>query len=130
MAKMETLALQREVQLGMLYDCCKDALLPGSPLWIENTLGKNIHLQPNPSTESSIIESDTLQDKMAALKVPEWPKASLLCGLLEPRGAAQYLQDSESSRRQAHVALLYSVTTKRKQIDVTKLPDLEDCFSF
>ncbi|XP_060103874.1 uncharacterized protein LOC132578061 [Heteronotia binoei] len=127
MAQMETLALQREVRLGMLYDCCKDALLPGAPLWDENTLGKNIHLKPNPGTESSIIESDTLQDKMAALKVPEWLQASLLCVLLEPRGAAQYLQDSKSSCRQARVALLYTVTTKHKQIDVTKLPRPEDC---
>ncbi|XP_054846956.1 uncharacterized protein LOC129337379 [Eublepharis macularius] len=127
MAKMETLALQRKIQVGMLYDCSKDALLPDAALWDENTLGKNTQFKPSPSNERTIIESDTIEDKMSALKIPESLKASLLCGLLEPKGSARYLQDSKSSCHQARVALLCSVTTKLRQLDVNRLSCPDDC---
>ncbi|XP_078234583.1 uncharacterized protein LOC110082574 [Pogona vitticeps] len=119
---MESLALGRQLQLGMLYDGCKEAPIPGALLWDEQTLRENIRMMPNPGSKTHVLDSDTLEDKLSALKVPESLKASLLCKLVEAKGSARFLEDSRSSGHQARVTLQYSMTTLVKHLHVANLP--------
>ncbi|XP_042328392.1 uncharacterized protein LOC121933131 [Sceloporus undulatus] len=115
---METLALGRPFELGKLYDACKEALLPGALLQDANSVETNA-VTPLLVTEHCVIESDTIDSKLSALKVPESLKASLLCGLVEPKGAAGFWKDSKRSSRLARIALHYSATTKTKQVQMS-----------
>ncbi|XP_044275469.1 uncharacterized protein LOC123017883 [Varanus komodoensis] len=99
--------------------CIYDFL--GATLWDNKVLGENIQVKPSPKTESRIIESDSLADQLSALRAPGALRLSLLCGLVEARGAAQILGDSQRCRPLARVTLHYSTTTKLKQLNQAAL---------
>ncbi|XP_051899675.1 uncharacterized protein LOC127585959 [Pristis pectinata] len=113
--------LGRPFQLGMLYDCRSDTLIPGVTLWDLQTLQSNLNCCAQPSTEFHIIASDSMEKKAAALNVSGSLKASLLCGLVEVKGSAKYLNDSKQSKRQARVTLQYKTTTRFEQLTMSHL---------
>ncbi|KYO49155.1 hypothetical protein Y1Q_0006875 [Alligator mississippiensis] len=80
---IEMSALGRPFQLGMLYDCRKETLIPGISLWDLDTLRKDVDTKPQSKTEFQIIASDTIDAKASALKVTASLKASFFCGLVE-----------------------------------------------
>ncbi|CAM4537262.1 unnamed protein product [Caretta caretta] len=114
-------ALGRPFQLGMLYDCRKDSLIPGITLWGLEQLRKDVNTKPQPKTEFEIIASDTIEDKASALDVTASLKASFLGGLVEVSGSAKYLNDTKKSKQQARVTLQYSATTKFEQLTMNHL---------
>uniref|UniRef100_A0A8C8SII7 Fibronectin type-III domain-containing protein n=1 Tax=Pelusios castaneus TaxID=367368 RepID=A0A8C8SII7_9SAUR len=118
---IEMPALGRPFQLGMLYDCRKDALIPGITLWDLETLRNNVDVKPQPKAEFQIIASDTIEDKASALSVTASLKASFLFGLVEVSGSAEYLSDTKSSKHQARVSLRYSTTTQFEQLTMSHL---------
>ncbi|XP_067326689.1 uncharacterized protein [Anolis sagrei] len=109
---LEMPTLGRPFQLGMLYDCRKDALIPGFTLWNEDAVQEDLNVQPLPNTESKIIASDSLDDKASALDISSSLKTSILGGLIDMRGSARYLLDAKMSRRQARVTLHYRTTVR------------------
>ncbi|XP_075773034.1 uncharacterized protein LOC102448712 [Pelodiscus sinensis] len=114
-------ALGRPFQLGMLYDCRKDSLIPGITLWDLETLQQHVDTKPQSKTEFQIIASDTTEDKASALNVKASLKASFLSGLVEVSGSAEYLNDTKTSKQQARVSLQYSATTQFKQLTMSHL---------
>ncbi|XP_039374182.1 stonustoxin subunit alpha-like [Mauremys reevesii] len=114
-------ALGRPFQLGMLYDCRKDTLIPGITLWDLETLRNHVDAEPQPKTDYQIIASDTTDDKASALNVTASLKASFLSGLVEVNGSAEYLSDTKTSKHQARVSLQYSTTTQFKQLSMSRL---------
>ncbi|XP_067391823.1 uncharacterized protein [Emydura macquarii macquarii] len=114
-------ALGRPFQLGMLYDCRKDVLIPGITLWDLETLRNDIDSKPQSKTEFEIIASDTIEDKASALNVTASLKASFLFGLVEVNGSAEYLSDTKTSKHQARVSLQYSTTTQFKQLTMSHI---------
>ncbi|KAG8147869.1 hypothetical protein E2320_000009 [Naja naja] len=66
---LRTPALGRPFQLGMLYDCRKDNLIPGVTLWNYKSLQEDLTIKAQPKTESEIIASDSLDDKASALDI-------------------------------------------------------------
>ncbi|XP_039378538.1 stonustoxin subunit alpha-like [Mauremys reevesii] len=114
-------ALGRPFQLGMLYDCRSDSLIPGVTLWGLDQLLKDVSRKPQPRTEFEIIASDTIEDKANALNVTASLKASFLGGLVEVSGSAKYLNDTKTSKQQARVTLQYSATTKFEQLTMNHL---------
>ncbi|XP_063003633.1 uncharacterized protein LOC134413381 [Elgaria multicarinata webbii] len=118
---IEMPALGRPFQLGMLYDCRKDALIPGITLWDLESLQRNLNIRPQPKTESEILMSDSIDDKASALNISAALKASFLGGLIEVGGSAKYLQDTKTSRQQARVTLHYKATTKYEQLTMSHL---------
>ncbi|XP_033022258.1 uncharacterized protein LOC117056184 [Lacerta agilis] len=114
-------ALGRPFQLGMLYDCRKDSLIPGITLWDQDSLQKDLDIKPQPKTESEIIASDSIDDKASALNVSASLKASFLGGLVKVEGSAKYLQDTKQSKQQARVTLQYKATTKYSQLTMSHL---------
>ncbi|XP_075773039.1 stonustoxin subunit alpha-like [Pelodiscus sinensis] len=118
---IEMPALGRPFQLGMLYDCRNDALIPGITLWGLERLRMDVNTKPQPRTEFEIIASDTIEDKANALNVTASLKASFLGGLVEVGGSAKYLNDTKTSKQQARVTLQYSATTRFEQLTMNHL---------
>ncbi|KAL7977884.1 hypothetical protein Chor_010836, partial [Crotalus horridus] len=118
---LETPALGRPFQLGMLYDCRKDALIPGVTLWDYRSLQKDLTIRPQPNTESEILASDTIDDKASSLDISASLKASFLGGLVEVGGSAKYLHDTKKSKQQARVTVQYKTTTRYEQLTMSHL---------
>ncbi|XP_062424597.1 uncharacterized protein LOC134136684 [Rhea pennata] len=118
---VEMPALGRPFQLGMLYDCRKDILVPGISLWDLDTIQKNADAKPQCRSEFKIITSDSMEDKASALGIEASLQVSLLCGMANVSGSAEYLRDNKSSRRQARVTLQYLTTTQFKQLMMNQL---------
>ncbi|KAG8127292.1 hypothetical protein E2320_014218 [Naja naja] len=116
-----TPALGRPFQLGMLYDCRKDELIPGVTLWEYKSLQKDLTIKPQPNTGMEIITSDSIDDKTSALDVSANIKASFLGGLIEVWGSAKYLHNTKKSKKQVRVTLQYKTTTKYEQLSMSQL---------
>nr|XP_034986025.1 uncharacterized protein LOC118092263 [Zootoca vivipara] len=114
-------ALGRPFQLGMLYDCRKDALIPGITLWDQDSLQKDLCIKPQPKAEYEIIASDSIDDKASALNVSASLKASFLGGMVEVGGSGKFFQDTKKSTKQARVTLQYKATTKYSQLTMSHL---------
>ncbi|XP_055486838.1 uncharacterized protein LOC129694145 [Leucoraja erinacea] len=118
---LQLATLGRSFQLGMLYDCRSDALIPGVTLWDLQTPQSNLDRRDQPSTEFHIIASDSMEKKAAALDVSASLKASFLGGLVEVKGSAKYLSDTKESEQQARVTLQYKATTRFEQLTMSQL---------
>ncbi|XP_060706703.1 uncharacterized protein LOC132832639 [Hemiscyllium ocellatum] len=118
---IEQAALGRPFQLGMLYDCRSDFLIPGVTLWDLEILQKDLEVRLQPETEFDVIASDSTDTKASALNVDGSLKASFLCGLVEVAGSAKYLNDTKRSRQQARVTLQYRATTRFEQLTMSHL---------
>ncbi|XP_058872612.1 neoverrucotoxin subunit alpha-like isoform X1 [Acipenser ruthenus] len=118
---LEMAALGRPFQLGMLYDCRKDSLIPGITLWNPEELQGSINERTHPITEFSVSTSDSIEDKASALKMDASLKASLLGGLVQVGGAAKYFNDTQKSTRQSRVTLQYYTTTRFENLTMNHL---------
>ncbi|KAL7977848.1 hypothetical protein Chor_010800 [Crotalus horridus] len=118
---IEIAALGRPFQLGMLYDCRKDALVPGVTLWNYSSLQKDLTTRPQPNTETKIIASDNIDDKASALDISGSLKGSFLGGLVDVRGSAKYLYNTKKSKQQARVTVQYKTTTRYEQLTMSHL---------
>ncbi|XP_032090731.1 verrucotoxin subunit beta-like [Thamnophis elegans] len=114
-------ALGRPFQLGMLYDCRKDALIPGVTLWDCSSPQKDPTIKPQPTTATKIIASDSIDDKASALDISASLKASFLGGLVEVGGSAEYLHDTKKSKKQARLTLQYKATTRYEHLTMSHL---------
>ncbi|KAI4881941.1 hypothetical protein NFI96_017381 [Prochilodus magdalenae] len=77
------------------------------------------HQKPN--TNLKFSASETLSEKANLLDVSASLKASFLGGLVEVGGSAKYLRDQKTSAYQSRVTMLYSQTTKFKNLTMTQL---------
>ncbi|KAK9972728.1 hypothetical protein ABG768_026015 [Culter alburnus] len=118
---IEVAALGRPLYPGMLYDCHKDAFIPGVTLWDKKSLSEDLDSHPQPMTDLKFSSSDSLSDKFSLLDVSASLKASFLGGLVEVGGSAQYLRDTKSSNQQSRVTMYYSETTRFDQLTMTQL---------
>ncbi|XP_038044339.1 uncharacterized protein LOC119719099 [Patiria miniata] len=118
---LELAALGRPMQLGMLYDCRTDRLIPGMTLWDQHVLQKDRDEQPQPSTEFDIMLSDRVDDKASSLNIDASLKASFLGGLVDVQGSANFLYDNKPSHKQARLTLHYKTTTKFEQLTMKHL---------
>ncbi|XP_064879486.1 uncharacterized protein LOC135573735 [Oncorhynchus nerka] len=124
MSDLETIelaALGRPFQLGMLYDCRRDVLIPGITLWDSEMLQKHINVRPQPNTDFKIIASDSSEAKSEALNVSASLEASFLGGLVSVKGSAEFLHDKKTSKRQSRVSLQYRTTTHFEQLTMDHL---------
>ncbi|XP_071025442.1 uncharacterized protein [Oncorhynchus clarkii lewisi] len=118
---IELAALGRPFQLGMLYDCRRDVLIPGITLWDSEKLQKHINVRPQPNTDFKIISSDSSEAKSEALNVSASLEASFLGGLVSVKGSAEFLHDKKTSKRQSRVSLQYRTTTRFEQLTMDHL---------
>ncbi|XP_048030515.1 uncharacterized protein LOC125257817 isoform X3 [Megalobrama amblycephala] len=113
---IETAALGRPFQLGMLYDCRRDALVPGIRLWSKEQLQQNIITKPQINTDFTVTASDSFEEKSRLLNIDGCLKLSILGGLIGVSGAANYLKDTKKSFNQQRLTLHYHSTTKFEEL--------------
>ncbi|XP_077071165.1 uncharacterized protein LOC143723099 isoform X3 [Siphateles boraxobius] len=115
---IETAALGRPFQLGMLYDCRKDALIPGITLWDQEKLQQSLRVRPQINTNFKVTASDSIQDKSALLNIDGSLKLSVLGGLVNVTGAAKYLNDTKKSFKQQRLTLHYHSTSRFEELSM------------
>ncbi|XP_066566441.1 stonustoxin subunit alpha [Amia ocellicauda] len=118
---IETASLGRPFQLGMLYDCRTETLIPDTTLWSTKTVTESRQVKSQINTESQVFVTDSNKHNVSALKVNSSLKASLLAGLVEVGGAAKYFNDRTKSNNQVRVTLKYYTTTRYEQLNMTDL---------
>ncbi|XP_056602783.1 verrucotoxin subunit beta-like [Triplophysa dalaica] len=118
---IETATLGRPFQLGMLYDCRKDALVPGITLWGKEQLQQSIRSHAQINTDFNVTASDSIEEKSNLLNIDGSLKLSLLGGLVNVRGAAKYLSDTKKSFKQQRLTLHYHSTTKFEELTMNHL---------
>ncbi|KAK9951823.1 hypothetical protein ABG768_017698 [Culter alburnus] len=118
---IETAALGRPFQLGMLYDCRKDALIPGITLWDPEKLQQSLRVRPQINTDFKVTASDSIQDKSSLLNIDGSLKLSVLGGLINVTGAAKYLNDTKKSFRQQRLTLHYHSTCRFEELTMNHL---------
>eukprot|EP00064_Thunnus_orientalis_P012603 superscaffoldBa00001953_g12638 len=77
----------------------------GFSLWDETTLRKSTNGSCNGSSQFQITAADTIDSKSSLLDVEASLKASFLCGLIEVKGSANYLNDQKKFKTQSRVTL-------------------------
>ena len=122
---LEKPCLGRPFQLGMLYDCRKDSLIPGVTLWGSEALSKAVFTKPLETSDFEVITEDSLKEKTFRLDVDASLQLSILSGLVHVEGAAKFLNDRKSSQNQARVSLKYKSTTKFEQLTMDQLGHFE-----
>uniref|UniRef100_A0A8C2FHB7 Fibronectin type-III domain-containing protein n=1 Tax=Cyprinus carpio TaxID=7962 RepID=A0A8C2FHB7_CYPCA len=122
---IETAALGRPFQLGMLYDCRRDALVPGIRLWSKEQLQQNISTKPQINTVFTVMASDSIEDKSRLVNVDCCLKLSFLGGLINVGGAANFLKDTKKSFNQQRLTLHYHSTSKFEELIMNHFPSGE-----
>ncbi|CAM4733622.1 unnamed protein product [Leuciscus chuanchicus] len=118
---IETAALGRPFQLGMLYDCRKDALIPGITLWDQEKLQQSLRVRPQINTQFKVTASDSIKDKSSLLNIDGSLKLSVLGGLINVTGAAKYLNDTKKSFKQQRLSLHYHSTSRFEELSINHL---------
>ncbi|XP_067292718.1 NACHT, LRR and PYD domains-containing protein 3-like [Pseudorasbora parva] len=118
---IETAALGRPFQLGMLYDCRKDALIPGITLWDPEKLKQSLQVHPKINTDFNVTASDSIEDKSNLLNVDGSLKLSVLGGFVNVSGAAKYLKDTKKSFKQQRLTLHYHSTSRFEELTMKHL---------
>ncbi|KAG7222895.1 hypothetical protein INR49_027213 [Caranx melampygus] len=118
---IETAALGRPFQVGMLYDCRRDLLVPGVTLWGPDQLKNNTSVQHQNNTDFNVTTSDSIEEKSNSLKISGSLKLSILGGLVDVGGSAKYFQDTKKSDKQARMTLQYKTTTKFESLTMAHL---------
>ncbi|KAJ1195938.1 hypothetical protein NDU88_005203 [Pleurodeles waltl] len=96
-------------------------MVPGVTLWDKKTIEQDVCGKQQPKTNFQIIAKDSIEDKTSALNMSASLKASILGGMVELEGAAKYVTEGKTSKKQARVTLQYSTTTKFEQLTMTQL---------
>ncbi|XP_058867363.1 uncharacterized protein LOC117400979 [Acipenser ruthenus] len=118
---LELPTLGRSFQLGVLYDCRPDAIIPGTTLWDSEALKNNADLQPQPGTDTQLITADSPEDKAAALSIALPLKASVLSGLVDLKGSAEYLTYKSKSRECVRVTLLHRTSVQFEELNMANM---------
>ncbi|XP_048018596.1 verrucotoxin subunit beta-like [Megalobrama amblycephala] len=106
----------------MLYDCRKDALIPGIRLWSKEQLEQNMCSYTQINTDFNVTASDSIQDKTKLLNIEGRLKLSILGDLIDVSGAGKYLKDIKKSFKQQRLTLHYHSTSKFEELTVNHLP--------
>ncbi|XP_067462957.1 stonustoxin subunit alpha-like [Thunnus thynnus] len=114
-------ALGRPFNIGMLYDCRNDSLVPGISLWDHNDLLEHIGERPHFHNDFEVVTSESTEGKSSALNVDASLKASFMTGLVEVEGSAKYLKNQKTSKNQVRVTLKYEATTKFQELSMNHL---------
>ncbi|XP_051978499.1 cytolytic toxin-alpha-like [Xyrauchen texanus] len=118
---IEMAALGRPFQLGMLYDCRKDALIPGITLWNQEELQKSIQTRPQINTDFKVTASDSMKEKTNLMNIGGSLNLSILGGLISVSGSAKYLKDTKKSFHQQRLTLCYHSTSKFEELTMNHL---------
>ncbi|KAI4888455.1 hypothetical protein NFI96_025945, partial [Prochilodus magdalenae] len=109
---VEVAALNRPLDLGLLYDCRSDSFRPDISLWDVDTASSMRLSHPRLHTDVGILEGDSLQDKLCALDLTTALRASVVSGLVDVAGAAAFLKHPAQSQLQDRVIVHHRSSTR------------------
>ena len=118
--------MQPEFRLDSLYDRRTDKLLPGFTLWKEDSDKKeNLITKRLTSDQQWFVDSEnTFSSKVRKLNIESGLALSLLGGLVDMQGHADYLKDTVSSSSVAKVSLTYQKTTVYQKLTSDALKNI------
>ena len=126
-------AMQPDIRLGSLYDRRTDKLLPVFTLGNEdNYQRQDVISKRFPSEQQWFVDSEnTFSSKVRKLEIESGLALSLLGGLVDMQGHAEYLKDTVSSSNVAKVSLTYKEKTVYQELtpDALKKIDYKDEFT-
>ncbi|XP_077391239.1 stonustoxin subunit alpha-like isoform X1 [Festucalex cinctus] len=114
-------ALGLPFTLGMLYNACKDEIIPGFTLWDKASLDNQTIESAQKSSSFKISASDTIEARSSLMDVEASLKMSFLGGLVEVGGSAKYLNSQKKFKNQSRVTFQYKATTTFKQLSIPSL---------
>ena len=118
-------SLGRPFQLGMLYNSLTDKLIPGRTLWNAEKIKSTKLTSEKPTSSYEVITENSIKTRFSSLGVDPNMKLSVMSGLVEVEGAAEFLHVQKSSERQCQVTLQYRSTTHFEQLDMDELGNVE-----
>lgn len=122
--------LGRPFQLGMLYDCRSDSLVPGPSLWSKETIAGATSEMPKPYSAVDFIVGDSLDSKTVGINADASVKLSFLAGLLKVSGSARFLHDYKKSKKQQRMVLHFLSTSVFHQLSASHINKEEDYARF
>ncbi|XP_003388519.1 PREDICTED: verrucotoxin subunit beta-like [Amphimedon queenslandica] len=121
-ATLELPCLGRPFQLGMLYDCRTDSLIPGITLWDNSVVKAALSEEFQPNSSFEVKAEDSVASKMSHLGVEAGLSLSVLCGLVPvSSGSAKYIHDKKFSNNHCRVTLKFSYSSKFQQLTMEQL---------
>ena len=120
-------ALQPEFRLGSLYDRRTDQILPSLTLWKEESFEKEGFINNRKSSQQDwfVDSHNTFSSKAENLGIEDGLMLSVMSRMVEPKGHAQYLIDTSSSRKVAKVSLTYKETTVHRELTSNAVHDID-----
>ena len=109
----------------MLYDARSEKIIPGKTLWDAKVLDSAKKVVQQPSSNFKVYTKNTLEEKTKSLNVEASLKLSLMGGMIEIGGAGKYLNDEQTSERQARVTLKYSCTSRFEQLTMEQIGSIQ-----
>ena len=119
--------MRPEVRLGSLYNRRNDKLLPGFTMWKEDSSKRTDVISKRlPSDPQWFVDSEnTFSSKVRTLDIESGLALSLLGGLVDMQGHAEYLKDTVSSSNVAKVSLTYKETKIYQELTSEALTNIE-----
>ena len=117
--------LGRPFHLGMLYDSRSEKIIPGISLWDADKMKSALQSRPQTRSKCKIIAEDNFRKKSSSLGINGRLKLSLLGGLVDVSGAAEYIIDRKSSKQQARVTLKYSSTARFDELMLEQIKEIQ-----
>lgn len=110
-------AIGRSAQLGSLYDAYNEKLIRGLTLINQTNLpAKTISSIDNCKTSFSYIYTDSINEKFKSLDIQGGLKASLMAGLLQIEGSANYMSKEKATQNSIKSTIVYNIKTKTEEI--------------
>ena len=119
--------MRPEFRLGSLYDRRTDKLFPDFTLWKEDSYKREDFIHKRlPSDQQWFVDSEnTFSSKVRMLDIESGLALSLLGGLVDMQGHAEYLKDTVSSSNVAKVSLTYQETTVDQELTSDALTNID-----
>lgn len=103
----------------MLYDCRTETPIHGNKI--------TGFTKDQKTCDYKIIDDDSIQKKSSCFQIEGGMKMSLLSGMVEAKGAAEYLYNRKSSGKNCRITLHYKCTTHNETLPTDKQgPNVDD----
>lgn len=118
---LESPCLGKPFQLGMLYDCSNDCLVPERTLWDVDILNNALVSRPSAQSQFEVFTNDTLDAKMEMAGADANFKMSILSGLADVPKYVNFFEDRVTTKQQARVTMKWERISKFEELDLDLL---------
>ncbi|XP_065902285.1 neoverrucotoxin subunit alpha-like [Dysidea avara] len=117
--------LGRSFQLGMLYDCFTDQLIPGTSLWGAEVI-KQASLSNNEvSSGYEIINTNTVNEKGSSFGLDSELKLSLLAGLVKASGSTECICNFTTTSNTAYITIRHWTACRYEYLQMEKMHSMQ-----